>query len=486
MKMSIRSTLLMLLFLVLVLAILINSVLGHMLVRQEVNEVFDAELAVTTKLIKGLLEDDDLMEDLPRIVEALNQSLDHKQPDQPELELYENTRLIQIWRNDGRELLFRSPGAPDHALAPMKAGFYHHKSDKREWMVYVIDLHTKNASGENGPAKDAWLMVGEYPHARQDIIYALGGIFGVSGIVALILCTLIALAAIEYGLGPIRQLGSRLRRRSVDNLQPIQLHRTPKELQPVVDGLNEMFSRLAGGLERERRFVDDAAHELRTPLAVLKLQSQRLQTLPPEQLNEALKELETGTERTSRLLEQLLILARMDNNQQINSSRIDLAEPVRRTLAAMQWQADVHRVELTLDAADNLPAVNMDPSLLEMAVRNLVDNAIRYGGDGHEVETRLCQEGTALYLSVRDHGPGVPADDLQRLTERFFRAGNRYESIGSGDTAEQYQDSGAGLGLSIVSRIMETCGGELLLENAQGGGLRVTLVMPLPQDLQWP
>ena len=93
MKMSIRSTLLMLLFLVLVLAILINSVLGHMLVRQEVNEVFDAELAVTTKLIKGLLEDDDLMEDLPRIVEALNQSLDHKQPDQPELELYENTRL---------------------------------------------------------------------------------------------------------------------------------------------------------------------------------------------------------------------------------------------------------------------------------------------------------------------------------------------------------------------------------------------------------
>ena len=458
MKLSIRSTLLLLLFLILLLAILLNSVLGHLLVRHEVNEVFDAELAVSAKLIKGLLEDDDLMEDLPRIAQVMDESLGRVQPDQPELEAYERTRLIQIWRQNGDGLLFRSPGAPFHALAPLRAGFYHHQGQSAEWLVYVTDL----------PAADAWLMVGEYPHARNEIIGELGGIFGVSGVVALILCTLIALAAIEFGLSPLRQLGSILRRRSLQNLQPVSLSRTPKELRPVVDGLNDMFSRLSAGFERERRFVADAAHELRTPLAVLKLQTQHLQNLDCGELQQELKQLEQGADRTGRLVEQLLLLARMDDSHSTASAAPqDMAELCRRTLAALQWQADVHRVDLSFDAEEPLPALAVEPSLVEMALRNLVDNAIRYGGDGQAVDTRLFRQDDNLCLSVRDHGAGVAADELSRLSERFYRAGR------SGD-------SGAGLGLSIVSRIMETCHGRCQLANHADGGLEVTLIFPLP------
>ncbi|MBT11452.1 MAG: hypothetical protein CMI02_05390 [Oceanospirillaceae bacterium] len=461
MKLSIRSTLLILLFLVLLLAIVLNSVLGHLLVRHEVNEVFDAELAVSAKLIKGILSEGNLEDDLPRISAAMNESFGRVQPDQPELEAYERTRLIQIWRKDGNGLLFRSPGAPDHALAPLRAGFYHHQSSSNEWMVYVTDL----------PTHDAWLMVGEYPHARHDIIRELGGIFGVSGVVALILCTLIALAAIEYGLSPLRRLGSRLRRRSADNLKPVRLHRTPKELQPVVDGLNDMFSRLSSGIERERRFIDDAAHELRTPLAVLKLQSQHLQSLSPQQQRDALSELERGTDRASQLVEQLLILARMDNTDRIPVAPADVTEAVRRTLASLQWQADEHQVELTLDADDTLPAVAVDPALIAMALRNLVDNAIRYGGDRQRVETRLTVEKDELCLSVRDQGPGVAEDDLPRLSERFFRA--------QGSPSADSRQGGSGLGLSIVSRIVDTCAGRLQLRNHPQGGLEVTLRIPL-------
>ena len=453
---SIRNTLLLLLVMILLLAILLNSVLGHLLVQHEVNEVFDAELAVSAKLIKGLLSDEDLEEDLPRIATVMNESLGRVQSDQPELESYERSRLIQIWRQDGSGLLFRSPGAPPHALAPLRKGFYHHRGNT-EWMVYVTDL----------PGHNAWLMVGEYPHARNDIIRELGGIFGVSGVIALILCSLIALAAIEYGLSPLRQLGMLLRRRSVNNLQAVELKRTPRELQPVVSGLNDMFSRLQAGIGRERRFVADAAHELRTPLAVIKLQTQHLQNLQGDDLRQGLQQLELGSDRASQLVEKLLLLARMDDNDEDTTPHEpqDIAELCRRTLADLQWQADQAVVSLSFDAPDHLPALAIDPSLVEIALRNLIDNAIRYGGQGQEVETSLYQNGEHLCLSVRDHGDGVSDEDLSRLSERFYRAGRG-------------GDSGTGLGLSIVSRVMESLHGEMRVRNHPHGALEVTLCFP--------
>ncbi len=453
-SLSIRTTLMLLLALTLLLAILINSVLGHLLVQHEVNEVFDAELAVNAKLIKGLLSDEDLEDDLPRIARVMSESLGLPPTAQPELEAYERSRLIQIWQQDGSGLLFRSPGAPQHALAPLKKGFYHHKGPRSEWMVYVTDL----------PGHNAWLMVGEYPHARDDITRELGSIFGITGVFALILCSLIAMAAIEYGLSPLRQLGSVLRRRSVDNLQSVTLNRTPKELKPVVEGLNDMLSRVDNGLQRERRFVADAAHELRTPLAVLKLQTQHLHNLPPEQISDGLSQLEMGTDRASQLVEKLLLLARMDEQAQPPGgfSPVDMAELCRRTLASMQWQADESVVSLSFDAPDEMLMLRADQAMIEMALRNLVDNAIRYGGKGQEIETRLYQDGEELILSVRDQGPGVAEEDLTRLSERFYRAGR------SGD-------SGSGLGLSIVARIMESCGGQLQLRNHPHGGLEAEL-----------
>lgn len=456
-SLSIRTTLMLLLALTLLLAILINSALGHLLVQHEVNEVFDAELAVNAKLIKGLLSDEDLEEDLPRIARVMSESLGLPPADQPELEAYERSRLIQIWKQDGSGLLFRSPGAPQHALAPLKKGFYHHKGPRSEWMVYVTDL----------PGHNAWLMVGEYPHARNDIIRELGSIFGITGVFALILCSLIAMAAIEYGLNPLRQLGSVLRRRSVDNLQSVTLKRTPRELQPVVSGLNDMFSRLHAGLDRERHFVADAAHELRTPLAVIKLQTQHLQNLQGDDLRQGLEHLELGSDRASQLVEKLLLLARMDDRDEDASRQEpqDIAELCRRTLAALQWQADQAVITLSLDAPEDLPPLAIDPSLVEIALRNLIDNAICYGGQGQEVETRLYQENGHLCLCVRDHGNGVSDDDLKRITERFYRAGRG-------------GDNGTGLGLSIVSRVMESLHGEMRVRNHPHGGLEVTLLIP--------
>lgn len=458
MKLSIRNTLLLLLFLVLLLAIGMNSIFGHMVARNEVNEVFDAELAVSAKLIKGLLNQTNITGELPAIAAALNETISISQTDQPELSAYERTRLIQIWKQDGSELLFRSPAAPEYALAPMRKGFYHHDGKGGEWMVYVTDL----------PATNSWLMVGEYPQGRKEIIDELGQVFGVSGVIALILCTLIALTAIEYGLGPLRELGGMLRRRSFRNLQAVQLERTPKELEPVVDGLNQMFTRLSAGIERERRFVADAAHELRTPLAVLKLQTQHLQNLDCHNLKDELKQLEQGADRSSRVVEQLLLLARLDENDSAPAREtLDLAELCRLMLAQMQWRADETGASISFDCDDDLPRMAVNRTMLEMALHNLLENALRYGA-GQPLAVSLHRSGNRLRLTVRDHGPGVPAADLVRLTERFYRAGVT-------------SHGGAGLGLSIVARIMDVHGGRLRLSNHPQGGLQVDLLLPLPE-----
>ncbi|WP_430460710.1 ATP-binding protein [Thalassolituus sp. LLYu03] len=456
MRLSIRNTLLLLLFLVLLLAIGMNSIFGHLVARSEVNEVFDAELAVSAKLIKGLLNQTNITAELPAIAAALNETIASTQTDQPELTAYERTRLIQIWRRDGSELLFRSPGAPEYALAPMRKGFYHHEGKGGEWMVYVTDL----------PATNSWLMVGEYPQGRTEIIDELGQVFGVSGVIALILCTLMALTAIEYGLGPLRELGGMLRRRSLRNLQAVQLERMPKELEPVVGGLNQMFVRLSQGLERERRFVADAAHELRTPLAVLKLQTQHLQQMAGQTLSDELQQLEHSADRATRVVEQLLLLARLDENETApDCSLQDLAELCRLTLAAMQWRADEAGCVLSFDAPAHLPAVCVNSTMLEIALVNLLENAFRYG-PGQPVAVAVSLRGERLQLTVRDHGPGVAEAELGRLTERFYRAGVT-------------SHGGAGLGLSIVGRVMEVQGGYVQVRNHTDGGLDVALCWPV-------
>ncbi len=458
MRLSIRNTLLLLLMFVLLLAIGLNSLFGHMVARHEVNEVFDAELAVSAKLIKGLLNEKDLIADLPRIAEALQESLGTVQPAQPELEAYERTRLIQVWQQDGSELIFRSPGAPEYALAPMRKGFYHHDGKSGEWVVYVTDL----------PQANSWLMVGEYPYARAEIIDELGQVFGVSGVIALIICSLVALTAIDYGLGPLKQLGAVLRRRSLNNLQPVDLVRTPKELSPVVEGLNQMFARLSAGLERERRFVADAAHELRTPLSVIKLQTQHLQGLDCHDLKEELQQLEQSADRSGRVVEQLLLLARLDEEQSPQKEQLDLAELCRRTLAELHFKADRQGCSLGLDSQPEHILLRANATMLEVAVRNLVENAVRYA-PGSAVDVALNADSQQVALTVRDHGPGVSEGELQRLSERFYRAGAT-------------SHGGAGLGLSIVARIADVHGARLRLANHPEGGLLVTLTFPLAES----
>jgi signal transduction histidine kinase len=307
---------------------------------------------------------------------------------------------------------------------------------------------------------EAHLSRSEARHAREEIVEALG-----DSLVWPLAAALPALAAaiwlgVGSGLRPLRELRAQLARRGVADLSPFDNSRTPQEIEPLVAELNRLFGRIEAALQRERRLTADAAHELRTPLAVLSTHAQvARRAADAAARDEALDALVAGAERAARLIEQMLTLARLESGQpQGESRRVELRAIARDVLAELAPRALQKKLDIALD--EGPPAeVHAHPGLLAVLVRNLVDNAVRYTPAGGRVRVAVRAPGT---LEVRDSGPGVPAEELPHLGERFHRLAPQAES-------------GSGLGLSIVLRIAELHGAKARFAPGPEGGLAVTV-----------
>jgi len=243
----------------------------------------------------------------------------------------------------------------------------------------------------------------------------------------------------------------------------------PRELDTIVGALNRLLERIRRLRVREKRFIADAAHELRTPLAVLDLHAQNaLAAEDPDDRREALQELRSGVARATRLVAQLLTLARLEpeEEEQEASARVDsnMLVEVREALAELSPLAVDHDQMLDLVADEGSDwRLTTEPGAIGTLIQNLVGNALRYTPDGGRVTVTLAADDAWLVLRVDDQGPGIPAAERERVIERFHRAG---------------PGAGAGLGLSIVERLLARHGGTLGLEEAPGGGLRAETRLP--------
>ena len=471
MKPSIRRTLTLSVISTMLVAIIINSLLSHLIARHEVDEVFDAELLTIARIIRGVIDTPALEKEAYAIGHALEETLKNDDIAPPELADYEKKILIQVWKKDGSQMLFHSSEAPEFAIAPMAPGFYYHDSHAQsstegEWITYVAPLQNS----------DNWLMVGEIPRARNELSLDLIGIFIMSGALALVFCSLLVISAINKGLQPLHTLRRLLRNRSIQNLDAIALPSEPRELSPVVNSMNQLFERLHQGIRKEQQFVADAAHELRTPLAVMKLRTQHLQQRAGPEIQAELQQLSESVSRSHQVVEQLLQLARLDREpQQQAFEPIDIVELTRRVIAELWPKAEQRKIALELESDHEECLRALNPTLLDIALHNLLANAIRYSPADTTV-TLSINTVNGLSIEVADEGHGVSEEQLARLTEPFFRAHG--------------QDiPGAGLGLAIVSRICEQLGATLTIRNRtvdltgclaedRAGGLSVTLSWP--------
>ncbi len=285
-------------------------------------------------------------------------------------------------------------------------------------------------------------------------------------LVGLPVLALLVWLAVGWGLRPLQGMAQLLKSRDPDNLSPLLLERLPDELEPAVASLNRLLMQVTELLDREKRFLSYAAHELRTPLAVLRLQADNAVRAPdPADRELALKQLDRSVVRATRLVEQLLALARLEPGAvRLQADRLDLAAVVRNEIAEIGTMAFDRGQELTLEVDEGQDFhLRADEASLQILLQNLISNAVRHTPERGQVRVWLDAVPGAVELHVQDSGPGVPPEMRSRVFERFFRDG---------------PGQGAGLGLSIVSRIVELHGGQVGLRDSPLGGLDVVVTLP--------
>lgn len=377
----------------------------------------------------------------------------------PILHKYQPRVAFQIWHEDS--LIVQSAQAPSVALAPFGS----------EGLSDVVHEHVVwRVFSARGIEADVWVVVAELHSARDDILRA--GLRSALGPVLLGLPVLALLIwwVIFHELAPLRSLSQTVSQRDPHSLEKLNVEAASVEVQPLVEALNRLFEKMAAQMASERRFNADAAHELRTPIAAIRMHAQVAQGAQgPEERQDALNAVLQGCDRATRLVAQLLQMSRLGADQAHDPQAFcDAVSETRSTLSALGPRAEAAAQTLRLLAPDTL-VLPMPPGLLSVLVGNLVDNALRYSPQGALIQVQWVASPVPC-LVVQDDGPGMSESDMARLGDRFFRVpGN--------------QADGSGLGWSIVRRLAQSYGLTVAAENVSGqGGLRVTVSWPLPID----
>lgn len=369
--------------------------------------------------------------------------------------------VTQIWDRDGVLVYWSRPGA--ELPVPAQEGYTNVVRDGRAWRVYT---HVQGAHV---------LQVAHALDEREAIATqtALRTLLPLAGLIPIL--GILIWHGVGWGLKPLVTMSRAVEKRRPDAMAPLVVANMPSELKPLGQSLNALLARLDEALAAQRRFTADAAHELRTPLAALKLQAEVAERASPgSQRDAAFAALATGIDRATHLVDQLLTMARLEPGAPARDAQpADLAAIVRDAVIARAALAEDKGIDLGLvRTAEAMLAA--DAASLATLVGNLLDNALRYTPAGGKVDVAVDRSDTEISLSVLDTGPGIPATERERVFERFYRVAE------TADPALAPSDGkGSGLGLSIVRRIAEAHRATVeLADGPDGRGLAVRVRFP--------
>ncbi|WP_244525206.1 MULTISPECIES: sensor histidine kinase [Bradyrhizobium] len=311
-------------------------------------------------------------------------------------------------------------------------------------------------------------MVGQPTSVREEIATASAFHTVVPLLLLVPLMLLVTAILVRQSLRPMTSIAETLDTRRADDLEELALDGVPQELRPFIASINRLLRRIQVMVERQRRFMADAAHELRTPITALTLQAENLdQVVLSQESAERLDALKQGARRTSRLLEQLLTLARHDFDPAVPAAVVELDRCARNVVADLLPESAEKGIDLGFDEIQPC-RIDAEPLMIEILIRNILDNALRHTPRGGKIDISVQCGRDGATLTVEDTGPGIPPEDLDRIFEPFFRG-------------TRHQGEGSGLGLSIVKRIVDNLGGVVTVQNvasAGATGLRATVRMP--------
>lgn len=429
---SIRRTLLLWLFIGLSSGIALAAALLYIRARDEANQIFDYQMQ-------------QLAASLP------SRSFAPVSPGRYADPGMEKDIVIQIWGEDGVRIYHshEQPALPQRA----ELGFSNIATAGGIWRVY---------SAQQG---DTVVQVAQPLSARRD----LAAHVALKTVAPLFLLFpflgMLVWVTVSKGLAPVKRVAGEVGSRDVGALSPVADAGLPQEIRPLTHALNDLLERLGNAIDAQRAFIADAAHELRTPLAALKLRMQLAERAAGEEERKAaFEDLKQGFDRALHTVQQLLVLARHEPGAAAQVYReVDLRMLAGSAVADFAQAASVKRIDLGVTGEDKA-IVEADPDALRILLENLLDNAIRYTQEGGRIDVSVAADSSSCSISVRDNGPGIPGGEMSRVFDRFYRI--------PGTQAE-----GSGLGLAIVRRIADAHRARLEAKDA-GPGLCISVVFP--------
>jgi len=429
--MSIRRYLILILISIITLVSFIAAIQGYKASMLKAADLFDAQLhAVSDTVI------------------ALN-------PSKKNIKVNNQDNLaFQLWYNN--VLVSKTSNAPSVAISAFKQGYSDDNFDGKRWRVF-----TK----QNG---QLWIMVAQSIKPRFDLAEKVILSAVTPMIIIIPLLSVIIFLVITHGLKPLNQLTAQLKHKKINDLTVISIENASKEIQPVVDTLNRVFTQLDSAYEREKRFASDAAHELRTPLSVLKINAHNLQFELGDD-NQLLNHLFASVERMAHVVDQILKLNR-SNPEQFSQQmqKVSLKKLVQQVIG--QLYPEMINRHQTIEFNDGDIFIKGNDFFITTMLQNLITNASKYTPEGGHILVSTQQNQGQSILMVEDSGPGINENERGKVFDRFYRIG--------GD-CHNSNVIGCGLGLAIVKHIAQLHRASIQLDKSQKlNGLKISVVFP--------
>jgi two-component system sensor histidine kinase QseC len=427
-------------------------VIGLLFANHEVEELFDARLAQQARLLLTLSEN---IEKLSSSADTISPLLiDEANTDSSVGHKYESKIFYQIW-SDG-ELKIASDSMTFSQQEEESFGYGYAVADHYKWRTFTLKQIAGNIK----------VIVAERSDVRGEISDQIVFQTLFPEILAWPILAVLVWAAVGFGLEPLQQLAQRIQKVTPTKLEPIEMSYVPEELIPVKTALNGLLMEIDVLMEREKRWIADAAHELRTPLSILRVHAENAASAENAlERDKSLTQLTSGVDRSTRIVSQLLALARLEHQKKVIKERVDVLAISRSMIADILPLAWKRGVEVSLEVDDNLPwCCYVETNHIEILLQNLISNAIKFSPSGSVIQVVWEQFENQVELKVMDAGTGVSKEEKQRLSERFFRSG---------------EAEGAGLGLSIVKNIVDKYQGALSFESSLPQGLIVQVKLPI-------
>ncbi|WP_081714558.1 ATP-binding protein [Asticcacaulis sp. AC466] len=415
------------------------GIIAYLSAQDEISEVYDSQLISAAQQLAIIARNDGSAGDMrirrydPHLATG----------DQAALDDYARWRTYRVWRKG--QLLLASEGGPSGLTPHLPTGFSQLKTAAGGWRIFTF----------RAPESDLTVAVTESLAARREV--SIRVVWGLCLPLLLVLPIILLMVwlGIRFGLKDLTRFAADVRRRSPDDLSRVDHDTLPAEIAPVAESVNQVLDKLERSLAQERLFTDNAAHELRTPLAALVVQMDVLRNATNDAEREPmLDDLSQGVNRAARLLDQLLILARVRHTP-VQPVPVNLYQAAGDVIRDHYAKAKAKTIELSLNGDEEASPLSNRP-LLAILIGNLVDNAIKYAPNGSSIELTVAATPEGASLVVCDQGPGIPENERTQVFTRFYRLKGRTES-------------GSGLGLAIVKTLGDLLGANIVLFTPAGG-----------------